>query len=131
MSNKCCCDSNHNESKTNLTRNLHLLLSSNEFISREEQKITPTEMWILTLLICELEKQDFLPIIKNSSFNKKLNLSIRQIQRTLLNLETKGYISRISGHQHKTQLGNAYELTGILDLLKKIDSYMTKFDKAA
>lgn len=131
MSNCCCCDSGTGNQKDDFTRILRSLLSVNEFIYGKNKKITPTEMWVLTLLIYEWEKQHYFPIVRKIDFSKKLDLGTRQIQRTFLNLEMKRYISRVLKFESREKFGDAYDITGILDLLEEVDRHSAKMLRVA
>ncbi|MEZ5919342.1 MAG: helix-turn-helix domain-containing protein [Alphaproteobacteria bacterium] len=109
----------------------NLLLSINKYISRKEKQISPTEIWVLFILISLWQQQPYYPIPTKNILAESLAMSTRQIQRALSGLEEKGYISRVSRFENNIRVSNAYDLNGVMDLLDKIAKTKSKIDQAA
>jgi len=67
------------------------------------------------------------PFPSKATIGERLDLSARQIQRHLTELEKGGFIKRIERKaKHKGQLSNYYDLSGLVGKLKKLEPEFTK-----
>ena len=68
-----------------------------------------------------------LPFPSKATIGERLDLSPRQIQRYLTELEDGRFIKRIERKaKHRGQLSNYYDLTGLVNKLKKLEPEFTK-----
>ena len=107
-----------------------LLLHINKYIYREEKRITPTEMFVLLLLLSLIEEGAAASPSK-SFLSRAAMLSPRQIQRTLASLEKKGYLEIISRYENKARASNIYDLSKLISVLKKASDNNYRIDIAA
>lgn len=62
------------------------------------------------------------PYPSKTTLGERLQLSPRQIQRHITDLEKAGFVKRLERYAtHKGRLTNQYDLTGLVDKLKKLE----------
>lgn len=72
------------------------------------------------------------PYPSKKTLASRLNLSDKQIQRHIAELEKGGFLKRIPRYasNHKGKLSNKYDLSGLIDKLKKLEPEFTEVAKA-
>jgi len=84
--------------------------------------ISPVQLVILLHIIDHWWYAEQLPFPSKASIASRCNLSPRQVQRYLTELEDRGYIKRVDRFvDHKGQQSNYYDLTGLVAQLKKLE----------
>lgn len=84
--------------------------------------ISPVQLVILLHIIDHWWYAEQLPFPSKASIASRCNLSPRQVQRYLSELEQRGYIKRVDRFvDHKGQQSNYYDLTGLVDQLRKLE----------
>lgn len=72
------------------------------------------------------------PFPSKAKLAERMNLSPRQIQRYLTELEKGGFIERIQRYAtHKGQQSNGYDMTGLVEKLKKLEPEFRKVKEDA
>lgn len=67
-------------------------------------------------------ERDRLPFPEKATLAERMNLSPRQVQRYLTELESAGFITRIQRYAaHKGQQSNYYDLTGLVGKLTELE----------
>lgn len=84
--------------------------------------ISPVQLVILLHIIDHWWYAEQLPFPSKASIASRCNLSSRQVQRYLTELEDRGYLKRVNRFvDNKGQQSNYYDLTGLVDQLKKLE----------
>lgn len=84
--------------------------------------ISPVQLVILLHIIDHWWFADMLPFPSKASIASRCNLSPRQVQRYLTELEERGYMKRVNRFAgHKGQQSNYYDLSGLVAQLKKLE----------
>ena len=85
-------------------------------------KLSPTQLAILMHLADYWWDVDRKPWPKKQTLGDRLNLSARQVQRYIAELEEMGYVKRIERTApHKGKLSNEYDLSGLVERLKQLE----------
>jgi Helix-turn-helix domain len=91
-------------------------------------KLTPAQLNVLIQIIEHWWEADKDPFPAKETIARRMDMSPRQIQRILTQLEKSGHIKRIKRYLgHKAQTSNAYSLDG---LVKKLAALEPEFRKA-
>jgi hypothetical protein len=88
----------------------------------DDQKLTPTELMVLFVIISTWSDPKYFPSASRSFIANRLNISERQVQRIVARLIEKQVLRRYQG-TGRTGYANEYWLTGILDAIRKIRTY--------
>lgn len=84
--------------------------------------ISPVQLVILLHIIDHWWHAEQLPFPSKASIASRCNLSARQVQRYLAELEDRGYIKRVDRFiARKGQQSNYYDLSGLVAQLKKLE----------
>lgn len=84
--------------------------------------LDPTQLVLLLHLADYWWHRGQMPYPSKAALGERMNLSPRQIQRYLTQLEDAGFIKRIERFAgHKGQQSNEYDLTGFVSKLKKLE----------
>jgi DNA-binding transcriptional regulator YhcF (GntR family) len=84
--------------------------------------ISPVQLVILLHIIDHWWYAEQLPFPSKASIASRCNLSPRQVQRYLTELEDRGYIKRVDRFvDHKGQQSNYYDLSGLVAQLKRLE----------
>lgn len=84
--------------------------------------LSPTQLVVLLHLADYWWHREQMPFPSKAALAQRMNLTPRQIQRYLTELENGGFIkrgNRFAGH--KGQQSNEYDMTGLVDKLKKFE----------
>lgn len=82
----------------------------------------PTQLALLLHLCDYWWHRSHIPFPSKATLAERMHLSERQIQRYLTELETGGFIKRIQRFAiHKGQQSNGYDMTGLVERLKKLE----------
>lgn len=91
---------------------------------RAQQRLglNPTQLAILMQLADYWWDAERKPYPSKQALSERLGLSQRQIQRYIAELEEAGFVQRIERRAaHKGKLSNTYDLTGLVERLKKLE----------
>lgn len=91
---------------------------------RAQQRLglDPTQLAVLMQLADYWWNKERLPYPSKQALSDRLGLCPRQVQRYLAELETAGLIKRIERRAaHKGKLSNYYDLSGLVERLKKLE----------
>lgn len=92
--------------------------------------ISPVQLAILLHIIDHWWYAELLPFPSKATIAARCNLSPRQVQRYLAELETRGYLKRIDRFvDHRGQLSNYYDLSGLVAQLKKLEPEFTSVEE--
>lgn len=70
------------------------------------------------------------PYPSKKTLGERLNLSPRQVQRIIADLEAAGLVKRISRvASHRGKLSNIYDLSGLVERLKELEPEFRKVDE--
>lgn len=97
------------------------VLPSIIFQAQQRLGLNPTQLVILLQLADFWWTQDRKIFPSKQALSDRLGLSTRQIQRHIATLETAGMVKRIERRAaHRGKLSNEYDLSGLVEKLKKI-----------
>lgn len=92
--------------------------------------ISPVQLVILLHIIDHWWYAEQLPFPSKASIASRCNLSPRQVQRYLTELEDRGYIKRVDRFvDHKGQQSNYYDLSGLVAQLKKLEPEFSSIEE--
>jgi len=84
--------------------------------------LNATQLAVLLQLADYWWDQERHPYPSKTTLGERLQLSPRQVQRYISELETAGFVKRISRFAtHKGRLSNQYDLSGLVAKLKKLE----------
>jgi len=84
--------------------------------------LSPTQLALLLHLVDYWWHRSQMPFPSKATLADRMNLSERQIQRYLTELENGGFIERIERFaSHQGQQSNKYNLIGLVNKLKKLE----------
>jgi predicted transcriptional regulator len=94
--------------------------------------LSPTDLAVLLQLCDYWWDEARKPYPSKDSLSERLNLSPRQIQRIIANLEKEGLVKRIERRGlHGGKLSNLYDLTGLVTKLQNIEPDFRKVEEEA
>jgi predicted transcriptional regulator len=90
----------------------------------EEEKISPSEFFVLCQLLLHWWSARDMPFPSKSTISERTGLSSRQVQRTLGSLEKKGLLKRVArfGKANAGRMSNAYDLSSLVRTLDALAS---------
>lgn len=98
------------------------ILPSLIFRAQARLGLSPVQLVVLLHLADHWWDKERLPFPSKALLAERLNLSERQIQRYLTELEQGGFIKRVERFAgHKGQQSNGYDMTGLVEKLKKLE----------
>ena len=85
-------------------------------------RLSPTQLAVLMHLADYWWDVERKPWPKKQTLGDRLNLSARQVQRHIAQLEEMGYVKRIERTApHKGKLSNEYDLSGLVQRLQELE----------
>ncbi|HYD78946.1 MAG TPA: helix-turn-helix domain-containing protein [Paucimonas sp.] len=92
--------------------------------------LNPTQLAVLLQLADYWWDEQRHPYPAKETLAERLGLSARQVQRYVAELEVAGLVKRIERYaSHKGRLSNQYDLTGLVERLKKLEPEFREVDK--
>jgi hypothetical protein len=92
------------------------------FKAQRRLGLSSNQLIVLLHLAEHWWERDRLPFPEKATLADRMNLSARQVQRYLTELETAGFITRIERFAaHKGQQSNSYDLSGLVNKLAKLE----------
>lgn len=92
------------------------------FRAQRRLGLSPVQLTLLLHLVDFWWKQAQMPFPSKATLAERMNLSARQVQRYLKELEDGGFIQRVERFAgHKGQQSNLYNLDGLVKKLKKLE----------
>lgn len=83
--------------------------------------LNPTQLVVLLQLVEFWWRDDSKPFPSKQTLSERIGLGPRQIQRHIADLEKAGLVKRIERRAaHRGKLSNEYDLSGLVERLKKI-----------
>ena len=102
------------------------ILPSIIFRAQSRLGLSPTQLTVLLHLADCWWHEDRMPFPSKAVLAERMNLSPRQIQRYLTELEDGGFIERKERFaEHKGQISNQYNLAGLIAKLKALEPEIT------
>lgn len=84
--------------------------------------LNPTQLIVLLQLADHWWDSERYPFPGKVTLAERLQMSTRQLQRYIADLERAGFVKRIARHgTHKGRLTNEYDLSGLVEKLKKLE----------
>lgn len=84
--------------------------------------LNATQLAVLLQLADYWWDQERHPFPSKKTLGERLQLSPRQVQRYIAELETAGFVKRVDRYaKHKGRLSNQYDLSGLVAKLKKLE----------
>ena len=103
------------------------VLPSLIFRAQARLGLSPTQLAVLLQIADYWWDQERKPYPGKSALSERLGLSPRQIQRHIADLESAGLLKRIERRAaHRGKLTNAYDLSGLVEKLKKLEPEFRK-----
>lgn len=92
------------------------------FRAQRRLGLNPTQLAVLLQLADFWWHEERMPFPSKDTLSQRLGLSPRQLQRHITELEEAGLVQRIPRTAaHKGKLSNAYDLSGLVAKLKKLE----------
>jgi len=100
------------------------------FRAQRRLGLNPTQLAILLQLADYWWDADNKPFPSKQSLSERLGIGTRQIQRYIADMEKAGLVKRIERFgDDKRKLSNHYDLTGLVERLKQLESEFTALEK--
>ena len=94
--------------------------------------LNPTQLTVLMQLCDFWWERDRKPYPSKAVLAERLDLSPRQVQRHIADLETAGLVKRVERRAtHGGKLANMYDLDGLVERLKRLEPEFREVDEAA
>lgn len=98
------------------------ILPSLIFRAQRRLGLSPTQLAVLLQIADYWWNQGRKPYPGKTALGERLDLSPRQVQRHIADLEKAGFLKRIERRAaHRGKLTNEYDLTGLVEKLKKLE----------
>jgi DNA-binding transcriptional ArsR family regulator len=98
------------------------VLPSLLFRAQRRLGLSPTQLAVLVQLADFWWDEERKPYPSKETLSQRLGIGPRQIQRHIADLEEAGLVRRIERRAaHKAKLSNAYDLSGLVEKLKKLE----------
>jgi hypothetical protein len=98
------------------------ILPSLIFRAQRRLGLSPVQLAVLLQIADFWWSQGRKPYPGKTALGDRLNLSPRQVQRHIADLENAGFLVRIERRgAHRGKLSNEYDLTGLVEKLKKLE----------
>lgn len=92
------------------------------FRAQRRLGLSPTQLAVLVQLADFWWDEERKPYPSKETLSQRLGIGPRQIQRHIADLEEAGLVRRIERRAiHKGKLSNAYDLSGLVEKLKKLE----------
>jgi hypothetical protein len=100
------------------------------FRAQRRLGLSPVQLVILLHMVDHWWFHDEMPFPSKKTLAERCDLSERQVQRYLAELEERGYIERKACFgENQGQLSNFYDLSGLVDALKKFEPEFTAVEE--
>lgn len=106
------------------------ILPSLIFRAQARLGLSPVQLVVLLHLADYWWQKERLPHPSKSTLAERLQMSPRQVQRYITELENAKFIKRIERFAgHKGQQSNGYDLTGLVERLKKLEPEFSEVEE--
>lgn len=100
------------------------------FRAQQRLGLNPTQLAVLLQLADYWWDEERKPYPSKKALSERLGLSSRQVQRYIAELEEAGLVRRIERRApHRGKLSNAYDLSGLVKRLKKLEPEFREVEK--
>lgn len=105
------------------------LMMINQFLA-EEAHLTPVQLLVIYQLVAAWWEKDKPPFPSMRTIAIRSGVSERQVMRSINELEKRNLIKRVKRGRGAVKVSNAYDLTGLTNLMNEIDeSYKNAFPR--
>lgn len=96
------------------------LIMVNQFLD-EEARLSPIQLHVIYQLVASWWEKDKPPFPSMRTIATRIGVSERQVMRSITDLERRGLLRRVKRIAGNIKASNAYDLTGLINLLNQIE----------